>query len=113
MVTTPEWVKKRKISCDPFKSHENLVTKGLRPIHGNTIKTHHSLHFDDEDQLCTSCRKRVSALPQEIELSQFEQSQEEDEYQCGPSGATPGTSTTVGDVDLYGDWYVLQCPRLQ
>ena len=69
----------------------------------NTIKSHHSLHFYPEDQLCTSCSKRFSALPQEIELSQSERSHEEDECQGGPSGVTPGTSTTVGDVDLYGD----------
>jgi hypothetical protein len=45
---------KRKKCCDPFKLHENPVTKGLRNISEKARNSHRSLHFESDDQLCTS-----------------------------------------------------------
>src|SRR5688572_30202221 len=74
---------KRKKCCDPYKLHENPVTKGLRNISEKVRSSHHSLHFESDDQLCTSCRKRVAARPEGpeevwmVESSQSEQSEAE------------------------------------
>ena len=75
---------KRKKCCDPFKLHENIITKGLRNISEKARSGHRSLHFESDDQLCTSCRKRVAALPEspeelrKVESLQSEQSEAEE-----------------------------------
>ena len=67
-------LKKRVICCNPFKIHEIAVSNGLRQVSDHIRNEHRSLHCSPADQLCTSCRKRVSALPSECQLSQSEQS---------------------------------------
>jgi len=55
--------------------------KGLRIISEKLRRSHRSLHFKPDDHLCSSCRKRVAALPEEIptiESSQSEHSEAEE-----------------------------------
>ena len=56
---------KNRKYCDPFKSHQKVIYKGLRDISERTRSAHASLRFQIGDHLCTSCRKRVTALPVE------------------------------------------------
>jgi hypothetical protein len=91
---------KRVTCCDPFKIHEIAVSKGLRTVSHQIRNEHLSLQFSSSDQLCTSCRKRVSASPKECELSQSDQSDvdEECEVECHVTGATSGSSATQEDA---------------
>src|ERR1043165_7996666 len=62
-----------KQCCNPFKCHEKPVTKGLRMITDATRNRPHSLQIKPDNQLCTKCRKKLTALPQQSEtLSQSE-----------------------------------------
>jgi len=82
-----------------------MKTKGLRNISEKARNSHHSLHFEPDDQLCTSCRKRVAALPEGPEelrtvgSSQSEQSEAEGVNEAHPSEDMPGTS--AGTDALY------------
>jgi hypothetical protein len=93
---------KRNKCCDPYKLHEKPVTKGLRKVSEKTRTIHRFLHFESDDQLCTSCRKRVAALAEDIltvESSQSEQSAAEEEVEEAYSRQVlPGTSATAGHV---------------
>jgi len=57
--------RKRKICCDPFKCHSTLKLRDLKRISEETMTSYPSLRFQSDDQLCTSCRKEVAALPVE------------------------------------------------
>jgi hypothetical protein len=87
---------KRKRCCNPFKCHEKPVTKGLRMITEATRIRHHSLQFKPDNQLCTKCRKKLTALPQQLEtLSQSEKSSSASEADSQPRtcSAVPGPSS--------------------
>ena len=68
---------------------------------------HPSLNFESDDQLCTSCRKRVAELPEELQTVASSQSEEsvltEEQVEAYARQALPGTSSDKDDMFISPD----------
>ena len=97
---------KNKACCNPFHCHQKRVCTGLREV-SEKMRIDHATHkFQEGDQICTPCRKKLYKVPSAtaVQLVQDNAEQESDDVDLSDIDASvPGTSVMPQQSDSLHD----------